>query len=179
MTTQPDKNNTKDSTGLSHQSTPHRNKRTKEGSNQRLNRSLTLIILNHPLYRENKQRQKDWTNGVQIKIISYLAKDFIQPRPVKSFNRNLNFNFSKLQIAQVLERKEHISRYASRGGATHYVGLLIPCTSLVVIQLVVTWFVSNMSSTVSNMYVCNMCICYEHMCNAKQNWGASRTYIVV
>ena len=42
------------------------NKRTKEESTQWLNRSLSPINLNHPLYKENKQRQKDWTNEEQM-----------------------------------------------------------------------------------------------------------------
>ena len=51
--------------------------------------SLTPINLDNPLYNENKQRQKDWTDAEQIKIIRYLSKDFIQPRPGKSFKKNI------------------------------------------------------------------------------------------
>ena len=71
----------------------------------------------------DQQRQEDQTNTEQNKIIRYLSKDYTQSRPGKSFNKKCNL--------KIVPRKEHISRYASHGGATHYVGYLIPCASIV------------------------------------------------
>ena len=59
---------------ISHQSIPHKNKRTKEGSTHISNRSVTPVNLNHPLYknqitivglylqkRHNHKQRLDWS----------------------------------------------------------------------------------------------------------------------
>ena len=75
--------------GLSHPSTPQDQRKTRNRylTPIKKQKNETPINLNHPPYNENKQRQKDWTNEKQIKIIWYLSKDFIQPRSGKSFKK--------------------------------------------------------------------------------------------
>ena len=40
--------------------------------------------------------------------------------------------FQQKYNLQIIPRRDHISRYAFLAGATHYIGLLIPCTSILV-----------------------------------------------